>query len=184
MKLKGNLHTHTIFSDGQKTIEELIVIYKSLGYDFIAITDHDFMVGEEYYKALGKINEDDFLVFSGLEITEDLLNGQHVGCIEGEKEKLHILNHPSLYSLSIKDILFAIEIIKSKYTIDCIDVSHYGTYTPQYDIDAIPLPKVASDDSHRNGMFGNAWIEVNSKMNKDDIIRNVKKGNFVKRFKK
>jgi predicted metal-dependent phosphoesterase TrpH len=37
---KGNLHTHTNLSDGLKSPEECIELYKSEGYDFIAITDH------------------------------------------------------------------------------------------------------------------------------------------------
>ncbi|HNW85470.1 MAG TPA: hypothetical protein PLP25_00785 [Candidatus Limiplasma sp.] len=38
--LKGNLHCHTTESDGVKTPEEAIAIYRDHGYDFLAITDH------------------------------------------------------------------------------------------------------------------------------------------------
>lgn len=37
---KGNLHTHTKESDGQKTKEEAIALYRDAGYDFLALTDH------------------------------------------------------------------------------------------------------------------------------------------------
>ena len=37
---KGNLHTHTTESDGAKTPDEVKRLYKDLGYDFLAITDH------------------------------------------------------------------------------------------------------------------------------------------------
>jgi len=37
---KGNLHTHSTVSDGRKTPEEIIELYKAAGYDFLAITDH------------------------------------------------------------------------------------------------------------------------------------------------
>lgn len=37
---KGNLHCHTTRSDGVKTPEEAIEIYRNFGYDFLAITDH------------------------------------------------------------------------------------------------------------------------------------------------
>lgn len=37
---KGNLHTHTTSSDGAKTPEQAAALYASLGYDFIALTDH------------------------------------------------------------------------------------------------------------------------------------------------
>lgn len=37
---KGNLHTHTTDSDGRLSPEEAIKLYKSLGYDFLSLTDH------------------------------------------------------------------------------------------------------------------------------------------------
>jgi PHP family Zn ribbon phosphoesterase len=37
----GNLHTHTFSSDGQMTYHEVIETARTLGFDFIAITDHD-----------------------------------------------------------------------------------------------------------------------------------------------
>ncbi len=37
---KGNLHTHTTRSDGRKTPEDTIALYRQNGYDFLAMTDH------------------------------------------------------------------------------------------------------------------------------------------------
>lgn len=37
---KGNLHTHTTRSDGQRKPAEAIKLYQQAGYDFLAITDH------------------------------------------------------------------------------------------------------------------------------------------------
>ncbi len=37
---KGNWHTHTTVSDGRKTPEEALALYRENGYDFIALTDH------------------------------------------------------------------------------------------------------------------------------------------------
>ena len=37
---KGNLHTHTTDSDGLKSPDDVKRLYKSLGYDFLALTDH------------------------------------------------------------------------------------------------------------------------------------------------
>ena len=37
---KGNLHTHTTDSDGLKSPAEVKRLYKDLGYDFLALTDH------------------------------------------------------------------------------------------------------------------------------------------------
>ncbi len=41
---KGNLHAHTTLSDGTKTPEELIDIYRKGEYDFLSITDHSIVV--------------------------------------------------------------------------------------------------------------------------------------------
>ena len=38
--LKGDLHAHSKYSDGGNTIEEMASVAKSLGYSYIAITDH------------------------------------------------------------------------------------------------------------------------------------------------
>ncbi|MBI2667416.1 DNA polymerase/3'-5' exonuclease PolX [Candidatus Woesearchaeota archaeon] len=38
--IKGDLHVHTIYSDGSNTIEEMALKAKSLGRKYIAITDH------------------------------------------------------------------------------------------------------------------------------------------------
>src|SRR5262249_46998313 len=47
--LKGNLHAHTTFSDGRRPIREVIRRYRDLGYDFLAITDHDDRVHGDYW---------------------------------------------------------------------------------------------------------------------------------------
>ena len=38
--IKGDLHTHSTWSDGKSTIEEMVLTAKELGYEYIAITDH------------------------------------------------------------------------------------------------------------------------------------------------
>jgi len=58
---KGNLHTHTKFSDGKLSPEDVIIKYKKMNYDFIAITDHRKYM---YHKHL---QSDHFIVIPGLE---------------------------------------------------------------------------------------------------------------------
>ena len=62
LKLKGNLHTHTTFSDGKYTVPEVVDIYQRNGYDFIAITDH-----RKYYH--GPEIVDSMLVLSAIEVS-------------------------------------------------------------------------------------------------------------------
>lgn len=56
---KGNLHTHTTNSDGAYTPEETMALYKSKGYDFLALTDH-------WFHGEGR-QEENFLLLNGTE---------------------------------------------------------------------------------------------------------------------
>ncbi len=38
--IKGDLHCHTIASDGRNTIEEMVLAARARGYEYVAITDH------------------------------------------------------------------------------------------------------------------------------------------------
>lgn len=38
--IRGDLHTHTNFSDGLNTVEEMVEAAKNLGYEYIGFTDH------------------------------------------------------------------------------------------------------------------------------------------------
>lgn len=63
---KGNMHAHTTVSDGKKSYDECLEIYRSLGYDFLAVTDH-WRLNEESRK-------DDMLVMRGTEYDFDIPN--------------------------------------------------------------------------------------------------------------
>ncbi len=39
--LRGNIHTHTTNSDGNRPPQEVVNIYAELGYDFLVLSDHD-----------------------------------------------------------------------------------------------------------------------------------------------
>jgi hypothetical protein len=64
---KGNLHTHTTLSDGRLSPEEVIDLYKSKGYEFLALTDHWVMSRSE--------RKNGMLMISGCEYdTGDMVN--------------------------------------------------------------------------------------------------------------
>jgi predicted metal-dependent phosphoesterase TrpH len=175
--LRGNLHTHTRHSDGVFSPEEVIGRYKALGYDFLAITDHADRISDAYWSLIPR-DHPDLLVFVGAEIDYRPL-GQHVGRIPGDRETLHILNHPARYRLSVEETLTRIELLRADgLPIDAVEVTSTGLYQPQYDVEALPLPKVATDDAHREGHFGKAWIEVEALRRRDAILRAIKAGEF------
>jgi hypothetical protein len=51
---KGNLHTHTYWSDGDEFPEMVLDWYKSHGYDFIALSDHNTLARDEKWKLITK----------------------------------------------------------------------------------------------------------------------------------
>lgn len=179
--LKGNLHTHTTFSDGRLPAEQVVGRYRELGYDFLALTDHDDRIDDEYWFKL-PTSDDRMLVLPGVEIDYRPL-GQHVGKVTGDRETLFVLNHPARYSLTVEQTLRRIRAItRDGMPIHAVEVTDTGAYHAEYDVDTIPLPKVATDDAHRDEDFGRAWIEVDAVRNADAILRAIKAGQFTMKF--
>jgi hypothetical protein len=49
--LRGNLHTHTFWSDGDDFPESVVKWYKENGYDFLAMTDHNMIMEGERWRS-------------------------------------------------------------------------------------------------------------------------------------
>jgi hypothetical protein len=104
---------------------------------------------------------------------------QPVGKVMGDRETLHVLNHPGRYSLSVGQVLRRIAAIRADgLPIDVVETTEGGLHRPEYDVAAIGLPRVATDDSHRDEDFGRVWIEVEAARTADSILRAVKAGDF------
>jgi len=175
--LKGNLHAHTTFSDGRRPVAEVVERYRELGYDFLAITDHDDRIGDDYWFNIPS-GDDRMLVLTGIELDYRPLS-QHVGKIMGDSETLYVLNHPARYGLNVKQILYRIGIISEDgLPIHAVEITDTGAYQAQHDVELIRLPKIATDDSHRDDEFGRAWVEVDAARSPDAIIRAIKAGDF------
>ena len=68
--LKGNLHTHTDISDGKRPPLEVAGIYSDLGYDFLAITDHNRLFKSTEFN-------DEIYIIPGLEIHSTEQDSDH-----------------------------------------------------------------------------------------------------------
>ena len=66
---KGNTHTHTLNSDGDSTPEDVVRWYREHGYQFLVLTDHNFLTGVDALNALHGADER-FLVMKGEEVTD------------------------------------------------------------------------------------------------------------------
>ena len=66
---KGNLHSHTLNSDGDSTPDDVVRWYREHGYNFVAITDHNYFTNVDGLNALHGA-ADKFVVIKGEEITD------------------------------------------------------------------------------------------------------------------
>jgi len=66
---KGNTHTHTVNSDGDSTPDEVVRWYREHGYDFLVLSDHNYLTEVDglnaVFGALGK-----FIVIRGEEVSD------------------------------------------------------------------------------------------------------------------
>ncbi len=106
--------------------------------------------------------DDRLLVLTGIELNYRPLY-QHVGKVMGDRETLYVLNHPARYRLSVRETLAGCaSITEAGWPIHAVEITDTGRLPARYDVDEIALPKIATDDSHRDSEFGRAWIEVDA----------------------
>jgi hypothetical protein len=70
---KGNTHTHTINNGGDSTPDEVVRWYRTHGYQFLVLTDHNFLTRVDGLNAVHGA-EDKFLVVQGEEVTSSAEN--------------------------------------------------------------------------------------------------------------
>ena len=66
---KGNTHTHTLNSDGDSFPEEVARWYREHGYNFLVITDHNYLTGVDILNQLYGV-EGRYLVIKGDEVSD------------------------------------------------------------------------------------------------------------------
>jgi hypothetical protein len=72
---RGNLHTHTTNSDGDSPPEDVVAWYRDAGYDFLVITDHDFVtLPSDYASIAGRM-----LLIAGEEVTAGSIHVNGLG---------------------------------------------------------------------------------------------------------
>ena len=73
---KGNTHTHTLNSDGDSPPDAVVRWYRENGYQFVVITDHEYLTDVAPLQALfGAAGR--FLVIQGQEVTQILPDSTH-----------------------------------------------------------------------------------------------------------
>jgi len=174
--MKIALHVHTNLSDAYLDPEEIIKVYDDLGFGAIAITDHEFLLRENYHQVLDQLDRRGMIIMIGVEIDYLPWNYHHLLRIQGENQTLHVMAHPSAYYLEIDEIVQRIN--SEPFKIDAVEITHRGVYQKKYDDPEITIPKIASDDAHQKSDCGRAWIETDDLKNADRIIQAVKADDF------
>ena len=108
--LKGDLHMHTIYSDGNRTPLAMCLHSLGLGLDFMSITDHDCYEGS--LEAIAKVKEFniDILVLPGEEITvrkNETVNSHgngHMLSINANKSIENQRTDSTIYAKELEDI--------------------------------------------------------------------------------
>jgi hypothetical protein len=69
--MRGVLHVHSIFSDGEESLERVVQTFRDSGVSFAAVSDHAEVFDEErmqeYVALCASLSDDHFLVIPGLE---------------------------------------------------------------------------------------------------------------------
>ncbi len=177
MLLKGCLHTHTTCSDGKLSPQEVVSAYESRGYDFIAFTDHDYLLKPNYRELYEQVKSK-MIVFHGIELTVYIKGYVHVGKIEGVKETLHVFNHISEYDITPTQVLERLTELEKMYPLDAVEITTKGFRDAVFESMKIKYPKIASDDAHTQQGIGRAWVEMDVKRDKDSILMAIKHGKF------
>ena len=72
---RGNLHTHTTNSDGDSPPDVVVAWYRDAGYDFLVITDHDFVtLPADHASVAGRM-----LLVAGEEVTAGSIHVNGLG---------------------------------------------------------------------------------------------------------
>jgi len=77
--VRGNLHAHTVQSDGAREPQVVIDDYAARGYDFLMISDHDIFTSEEMYR---QWEDRGLVLIPGNEISR---NGPHLLHVDADR---------------------------------------------------------------------------------------------------
>jgi len=197
---KGNLHTHTINSDGLLTPIQIAFLYKANGYDFLSITDHGKLTNiDEVSESL-----ENLIIFPGEEIAIGNLHLVAFNIKEEIKTKSNpqktidevsgqggeiIIAHPYWSALTLKDLLeingyLGIEIYNA--TCDVSVAKGYSTvYWDNMLYRGIYTYGFAVDDAHgslnlqRPSDTCKGWIMVKAeRLSVKSIMESLKRGLF------
>ena len=171
--MKIDMHTHTTYSDGLNTPEEMIKAAIKKGLDGIAVTDHDNVKGSIAAQIFAKSLKKEFLVITGTEIRSakgDILaygikeNVKPMMSVEETVERIHDLGGIAVAAHPFQIISMKQGIGEEATKTDGIEVLNSGNIFMSLNRKSEELakrysmPVSAGSDSHCILSVGNAGI--------------------------
>ena len=131
--LKGNLHTHTINSDGDSAPDAVARWYKENRYQFLALTDHNYFTDPQGLNSV-MAAQDRFLLITGEEVTSGFGDASvHVNAFGIEA------TIPPAYGRSVLDTIQAnVERIRSAGSVPSLNHPSYEWSVGPDDFASVP----------------------------------------------
>lgn len=195
--LKGALHLHSTNSDGSDSPAEVIHDYERLGFDFIALTDHNALPaatdievetsmvvfsgceyrGAKWKPEVGVIGCKKKLPFGGLTVKQYLDAAADSGGVTVFNHPQWVFNHWTPLQMLTHERIHALEV----YNAAVEELPGSADVSPLWD-EILSTGRriwgVASDDAHHAPYRGRAWVMVRAEKNRIGILEALKAGRF------
>lgn len=198
--LRCNLHTHTTVSDGAKTPNEVMALYRAEGYDVLALTDHwkygmpgaygamTVLSGIEYDVAGGDDAATVHIVGVGMERAAEVARGmepQQVVDAIGAAGGCAILAHPA-WSLTRPTLLDRVggfvgtEVWNSASAFPFTGRPDSTGFLDQASAIGYDLPAMAADDTHwyKTDLFGGSTFLRAADGSRESVVAALRAGRF------
>jgi PHP domain-containing protein len=203
--MRGVLHVHSIFSDGEETLEQIVATFRDAGMSFVAVSDHAEVFDEgrmrDYVAVCASLSSSNLLVIPGLEfalkggsihilgygITKRVRAAQMDELVDGIHQAggIAVLAHPPVGSINmigaVRGKLDGIEVWNGRYD---------GVVAPRSDSFQL-LRKIRSSnmkiaayggiDLHKLGQARKPiYVDVKAeRLERDDIVEALRGGFFT-----
>jgi hypothetical protein len=188
---KGQLHSHSILSDGTMSPDDVVARYAELGYDFVALTDHKIIaqakgsilvIGSDNGK--GSAESSPIPHITALNIStvpqEDLGFEQRYAYIL-DQGGFAMLNHPASSGVRIGNEL--LDTLPNYTALELLSYENSSYTIAQWD-DLLTKGKIiwgaTTDDSHEIQNMGLKWVVVrmNGELTTDNVLNALRHGSF------
>jgi hypothetical protein len=188
---KGQLHCHTTNSDGAATPAVLAEAYLAAGYDFLAISDHDFMTPDTATPGLLYVPNSEetaadghILNLGGTATIASTVNQTILDTIVSQGG-VALMAHPNYYAIGwtphILDTLEGISGV-AVYNYECSGLAGGPTYEAIWDYllsEGKYVVGFAEDDAHALVSIDHGWVQVFSDTaTAAEIVESIRVGNF------